>query len=113
MEREGRALMHQPRFGKEGVNVNFVEPGLQSREISVRTYERGVEAETYSCGTGATAAAISAYYHHKSDHLTYTVKTVGGILNVTFESQHYHIFSSVYLTGPVSHVYDGEVEIRS
>ncbi len=110
---EGKAVRYQSRFGKEGVNVNFVEPGLQTREISVRTYERGVEAETYSCGTGAAAAAISAYYHYRSDNLSYNVRTLGGILNVTFESHHHQLFSDVYLTGPVSHVYDGVVAIRA
>lgn len=112
MNVEGREIRNQARFGKNGVNVNFVEKGGSSNRISVRTFERGVEAETFSCGTGVTAAAISSYFHFKSDILSYSVKTKGGKLNVTFKAQHHNHFTDIYLTGPVSKVYDGSIKIN-
>jgi diaminopimelate epimerase len=112
VEQAGREIRHQSRFGKKGVNVNFVEQGGSSNRISVRTFERGVEAETYSCGTGVTAAAICSYYHFKTDIFSYSVRTRGGKLNVTFKTQHHNQYTDVYLTGPASHVYDGSIEVN-
>ncbi len=111
VEVEGREIRNQARFGKEGVNVNFVEVSGSSNRISVRTYERGVEAETYSCGTGVTAAAICSYYHFKTDIFSYHVHTLGGNLNVSFKSRHHTHFTDIHLTGAASHVYDGSIEI--
>jgi diaminopimelate epimerase len=111
VEAEGREIRHQSRFGKGGVNVNFVEAQRESNRISVRTYERGVERETFSCGTGVTASAICAYYHFKTDIFSYHVYTRGGNLNVTFRADHHHTFRDVCLTGPVSHVFDGTLEV--
>jgi diaminopimelate epimerase len=111
VEREGAEIRHQERFGKGGVNVNFVELGPATDEITVRTFERGVEGETWSCGTGAVAAAITAFFHSGSDILSYGVNTRGGKLNVTFKSQGNQQFTEIYLTGPASHVYDGTIDI--
>ena len=113
VETEGRAIRHHARFGREGTNVNFVEPGPNDGEILVRTFERGVEAETLSCGTGVTASAISAFCHFETDILSYRITTRGGVLKVSFETKDRIRFSPVWLTGPASHVFDGEVEIRS
>jgi len=112
VELEGREIRNQSRFGKGGVNVNFVEKGASSSRLSVRTFERGVEAETFSCGTGVTAAAICSYFHFKSDNFSYNIKTRGGNLNVSFHAQHHTQFTDIYLTGPASHVYDGSIEIN-
>jgi len=108
---EGREIRKQKRFGKRGVNVNFVEEGGGPNRISVRTYERGVEDETFSCGTGVAAAAISAYFHFRTDILSYHVTTRGGNLHVSFKSQYHNKFSDIYLTGPAAHVFDGMIEI--
>jgi diaminopimelate epimerase len=108
---EGREIRMQGRFGDRGINVNFVETGSSPNRISVRTYERGVESETYSCGTGVAAAAICAYYHFKSDIFSYHVHTRGGNLNVAFKEQHHTSFRDVHLTGPALHVYDGTIEV--
>lgn len=108
---EGADIRNQSRFGKDGINVNFVERIGHSNKISVRTYERGVEAETFSCGTGVTAAAICSYLHYKTDNLSYHVRTRGGNLNVSFKVQHHSNFTDVFLTGPVAHVFDGSIEI--
>jgi len=113
VETEGKEIRHQSRFGKGGVNVNFLERRSGSNKISVRTFERGVEAETYSCGTGVTAAAICTYYHDKTDISSYHITTPGGKLNVSFKAQHHSHFTDIYLTGPAVHVYDGEIEISS
>jgi len=111
VETEGREIRNQSRFGRGGVNVNFIEAGRDSNRIAVRTYERGVESETLSCGTGVTASAICAYYHFKSDILSYHIHTMGGNLNVSFRADHHTSFTDIYLTGPVSHVFDGSLDI--
>jgi diaminopimelate epimerase len=108
---EGSEIRNQRRFGKHGVNVNFVERSGDLNRISVRTFERGVENETLSCGTGVAAAAICSYFHYKSDILSYHISTPGGNLNVSFRSQYHNQFSDIYLTGPAAHVYDGSIEI--
>jgi diaminopimelate epimerase len=111
VEQAGREIRNQSRFGLKGVNVNFIEAEGNSNRISVRTYERGVEAETYSCGTGVAAAAICSYFHFKSDIFSYHIRTPGGNLNVTFSAQHHTHFTDIFLTGGASHVYDGSIEI--
>jgi len=111
VDREGAEIRHQLRFGKGGVNVNFVELGPATDEITVRTFERGVEGETWSCGTGVAAAAISASFHTGTDNLSYEVLTRGGKLNVSFKSSANQHFTEIYLTGPASHVYDGTIDI--
>ena len=111
MDREGAEIRHQLRFGQGGVNVNFVEPGPAPGQITVRTFERGVEGETWSCGTGVAAAAISSCFHSRSDNFSYDVQTRGGKLNITFKSPRHQHFTEIYLTGPASHVYDGSIEI--
>jgi diaminopimelate epimerase len=111
VEREGSRIRHQERFGKGGVNVNFVEPGNRSHRISVRTFERGVEGETWSCGTGVAAAAITSCFHSASDKKSYDVQTRGGRLNVEFQYSGGQHFTEIYLTGPASHVYDGSIDI--
>ena len=60
INRLGPAIRHHPLFAPEGVNVNFVKMGSDGA-FRVRTYERGVEAETYACGTGAAAVALTAH----------------------------------------------------
>jgi len=59
LEPRGRALRSDPALGPDGANVNFVSPRSSPSEWSMRTYERGVEAETLACGTGAVAAACA------------------------------------------------------
>ena len=111
VEFEGKELRHQQRFGEGGVNVNFVEAGKHPDQISVRTFERGVEAETFSCGTGVSAAAICAHIHNVSDILTYQIHTRGGVLHVSFKESEKGWFKEVYLTGPATRVYNGTIQI--
>ena len=74
---EGKAIRYNDRFKTAGINVNFVE--FQQEHLFVRTYERGVENETYSCGTGVTAAAIATHLHKTGEHIV-SIKTLGGAL---------------------------------
>lgn len=112
VDQEGREIRMQSRFGKSGVNVNFVEPGGSTNRISVRTFERGVENETYSCGTGVTAAALCSYFHDKSDIFSYHIHTLGGNLNVSFRARHHTQFTDIHLTGPALKVYEGSIEVK-
>jgi len=107
----GRKIRNEERFKPGGVNVNFVKLVPGTDKIRVRTYERGVENETLSCGTGVTASAISSYIHKKSDILSYHVMTPGGELHVSFKPGPGFHFSEIYLTGPVAHVFDGEINL--
>lgn len=111
VEQEGAEIRHESRFGRGGINVNFVEQGDAPGEINVRTFERGVEGETWSCGTGVTASAISTCFSAGSDNQSYAVQTRGGKLEVSFKRKGKKQFTEVYLTGPALHVYDGTIDI--
>ncbi len=94
----------------EGTNVNFVQPGRQ--EIAVRTFERGVEAETLSCGTGVTASAIATFLHSEQLPGTIPVNTRGGKLQVEFKFNNQEKnFREIYLTGPVTEVFSGTITL--
>ena len=105
----GREIRYSAEFSPEGTNVNFVE--FQDDKLFVRTYERGVENETLSCGTGVTASAISASIYSDSDKNSYDIITKGGYLNVSFKKQDSNTFSDVWLTGPATFVFTGEIDI--
>ena len=95
---EGRRLRHHPAMGREGANVDFVE--LQpDGTMKVRTYERGVEGETWSCGTGVTACAIVTGHEQ--------IATAGGTFRVTY-TETSMAYTQVQLTGPVSFNFKGE-----
>lgn len=101
---EGSAIRYDNRFKPEGVNVNWfsMTPGL----INVRTYEKGVENETLSCGTGVTAAAlIAGLLTLEGD---WTVETKGGGLHVSFQINEDN-FTNIILSGPAKLVFTGEI----
>jgi diaminopimelate epimerase len=101
------AIRYNDRFKAEGINVNFVRYG--SGELWMRTYERGVEAETLSCGTGVTAAALSLAIRNQS-LTTVDVHTKGGALRVKFERTSSGGFEDIWLCGPAEIVFSGEIE---
>jgi diaminopimelate epimerase len=105
---EGAAIRYSNRFSKEGINVNFVRMG--EGELWMRTYERGVEAETLSCGTGVTAAALSlaALQPEVSEVL---VHTRGGDLKVKLDRTPEGSFQDVWLCGPAKAVFQGIIEL--
>tara|TARA_Y100000991_G_scaffold135095_1_gene101787 strand:+ start:93 stop:866 length:774 start_codon:yes stop_codon:yes gene_type:complete len=101
----GREIRNSEMFIDEGINVNFVEV-VDSNTFSIRTYERGVENETFSCGTGATATAISMHAIKKTDDLTVNINTNGGKLIVNFKNIG-NIYNDIWLCGPSSYVFEG------
>lgn len=105
---EGKFIRNKEAYKKAGTNVNFVE--LQpNNTIFVRTYERGVEAETLSCGTGVTASALVA--SHRGYSSPVQVKTLGGNLEVSFQKSEDGGFREVYLSGPAMEVYEGSIRV--
>ena len=104
---EGRKIRYAKRFTQKGVNVNFLEV-LAKNKLRIKTYERGVEAETWSCGTGCTAAAIS--WGLKTGANEVCLEAVGGELKVSFTKVG-DIFRNIYLTGPANAVYAGEITL--
>ena len=105
---EGKKIRYGGLFHKEGVNVNFIQVKSEN-EIYVRTYERGVEDETLSCGTGVTASAIAAGFNGVNDNVK--IETPGGTLNVSYDKNDDGTFTKVVLSGPAVMVYEGEIEI--
>lgn len=102
---EGRRIRNQV-YGKPGANVNFVEV-LDATRVKVRTYERGVEDETLSCGTGVTAVAIAMHATGKTQKSSVEIVTPGGELVVDFR----HVengYTDVWLTGPAQSVFKGK-----
>jgi diaminopimelate epimerase len=106
--RPGRELRFDPRFSPGGTNVDFAE--LKGRSLFVRTYERGVEAETLSCGTGVTASAMAAAFIGQNTYNSYDVTTQGGLLKVSFTRSERN-FSNVWLEGPATFVFDGKISL--
>jgi len=106
--RKGMEIRYSSDFAKEGINVNFVE---QKRvdEIIVRTYERGVEDETLSCGTGVTASAL-ACYHNEMGYNDVRVVTKGGRLRVEFDRIGENTFENIWLCGPALKVFEGDIQ---
>jgi diaminopimelate epimerase len=107
---QGQLLRHDPCYAPGGSNVNFVEK-ISDNEIFVRTFERGVENETLSCGTGVTAAALvcGALTQQKSIQ----IRTLGGNLRVTFEGNAQEGFDNIWLIGPAQQVYAGQIQLPS
>jgi len=100
----GRVIRYSERFKAGGINVNFVE---KNEEVcGLRTYERGVEDETYSCGTGTVAAALSIALKYNLQHGPVELNTKGGKLNVHFDREG-DTFKNVWLEGPALKVAEG------
>ena len=103
----GKSIRYSEKYEKEGINVNLLE--LTEEGIRVATYERGVEDETLSCGTGVTACALVYSRLVKTDSNRVKVETKGGNLMVTWEMNG-HGFHHVFLIGPATFVYHGKIE---
>ena len=107
----GHEIRYSKEFAEKGINVNFVESTGED-SIFVRTYERGVENETLSCGTGVTAAALLSAHNEKGFN-TVRVKTLGGNLSVEFNKIDDQHFDNIWLCGPAELVYTGVIELDS
>lgn len=104
--KEGKEIRNSREFEEAGINVNFVEN--DARKIIVRTYERGVEDETFSCGTGVTAAAL-VFAHNDNGFNRIEVQTKGGFLAVEFDKTNEQHFENIWLCGPAAFVFKGDV----
>lgn len=106
---EGKAIRNNATYKKEGINVNFVED--KDDHLFVRTFERGVEDETYACGTGVTAVALAmAQRKQQSGHIETPVKVLGGDLRINFDYDGSR-FTNVFLCGPAEQVFEGDISI--
>ncbi len=105
---EGKAIRYNDLFKAKGVNVNFADES--DNQLFVRTYERGVEDETLSCGTGVTAAAIAFALKNDLKKDCIQIQTLGGNLKVSFEKEG-NVFKNVWLEGPAAFVFKGEIDI--
>ncbi len=105
-----KAIRYNETYKAEGINVNFVEI-INPLAIKVRTYERGVENETLSCGTGVTACAIalSKKLNFAPNNYTIETHTPGGILKINF-TQNQTTYTNVWLCGVATRVFEGEME---
>jgi diaminopimelate epimerase len=107
---KAKAIRYSEKFKEQGINVNFLKPEISA--LNIRTYERGVEDETLSCGTGVTAAVISEYIrdNHTSPSYARKVETQGGALAVSFDKTE-NGFENIYLIGPAVQVFEGEITL--
>ena len=114
---EGRRLRNFPEFDPDGINVDFVEI-RKDGSLFVRTYERGVENETLSCGTGVTAAALVLEQFNKpgvresGNQIVFNskIRTKGGILQVSFRMTENQV-TDIWLEGPVVSVFSGKIKL--
>lgn len=102
----GAAIRYGEPYGQEGTNVNFVE-NMGDNHLRMRTYERGVEDETLSCGTGATAVAISSYLKGWVNAPKVQLSVPGGELSVSFDVDG-TTYNNVVLAGPAMKVFNGD-----
>ena len=102
---EGRRIRQGAPYNEEGTNVNFVEQ-LDHDRFAIRTYERGVEDETLSCGTGATAVALAMHHGGLTQAEQLTIEVVGGALTLSFKKTAAG-YTDIRLQGPAEFVFDG------
>ena len=109
VRKEGAKLRYG-LYGEQGSNINFVDQAGEDI-FNVRTYERGVEDETFSCGTGVTAVALAMYHLGKTNSNSVKIVTPGGNLQVKFKS-HVNGYEQIWLIGPARLVFKGEIHVE-
>ena len=106
---DGKAIRYNDTYKADGINVNFVED--LTTHYFVRTYERGVEDETFACGTGATAVALAMAKHkNQTGNITTPIKVLGGNLTIRFNYDG-SVFSNIFLEGPATFVFEGDITL--
>ncbi|KQR69725.1 diaminopimelate epimerase [Pedobacter sp. Leaf176] len=104
----GKTIRNNATYADKGINVNFVED--KGDHLFVRTYERGVEDETFACGTGVTAVAMAmANYKNLTGHINTDIKVLGGDIKIEFDYDGEN-FTNVFLCGPAKLVFEGTVD---
>jgi diaminopimelate epimerase len=101
--KQAHAIRFSDQFKEKGINVNFIQQ--VDKDIKVRTYERGVEDETWSCGTGVVASAIASFLF--TGNSPAHIHTKGGLLQVSFQTEDKKQFTDVHLIGPAVKVFEG------
>ena len=105
----GKEIRNNATYKAQGINVNFVED--QGDHLFVRTFERGVEDETYACGTGVTAVALAmAKAQQQKGSLKTDIKVLGGDLRIEFDYDGEN-FSNIFLCGPAELVFEGDIKL--
>lgn len=109
----GRSIRYNDTYKALGINVNVAQR-LTDGELHVVTYERGVEDETLSCGTGVTACAIAAIRHYRDwhDKKSIPILTKGGKLVIKCKDNQHDGFSDIYLCGPATFVFEGQIDLQ-
>jgi len=108
VEKLGKEVRYLPEFAPDGTNVNFVD--VKKGALHIRTYERGVEAETLACGTGSVAAALICYVNHKLSVPIEIIPKSNEKLFVNFDVENSKV-KNLSLTGPAKVVFTGEIKI--
>jgi len=109
IEKEGAAIRYSNLYGNAGCNINFIEK-INENSFKLRTYERGVEGETLSCGTGATAAAIAMFHNSKTYENLLNIYVLGGKLQIKFDRINNN-YTNVFLIGEALQVFSGSIDI--
>lgn len=104
---KGASIRYGAPYNEEGANVNFVKK-ISDTTFRVRTYERGVEGETLSCGTGVTAVAIAMHALNETVSNSIDLNVEGGTLKVSFDVENDN-YKNVWLIGPAKYVFEGEI----
>lgn len=108
VKKEGAKIRYSKLYTKEGSNINFVAQRAENT-FAIRTYERGVEDETLSCGTGATAVAIAMHHTGKTTADEVSIKVLGGDLKVSFDKS--EKYNNINLAGRADFVFKGSIDL--
>jgi diaminopimelate epimerase len=108
----GKSIRNSKNYKADGINVNLIK-GISSSKIEIASYERGVEDETLSCGTGATACALVWDKIQNSGSNFVDVKVKGGELKIEFKRDNYDGYENIFLSGPANFIYSGEIDITN
>ena len=108
IKEQGSAIRYSDLYKEAGCNINFIQK-KNDNTFAIRTYERGVEDETLSCGTGVTAAALAMHYIGETEKNHVKLETQGGSLEVSFKKTD-NGFQDIWLIGPATQVFKGEIE---
>ncbi len=108
--KEGKKIRDSLVYQRDGINVNFVQQ--ENQGYFVRTYERGVEDETFACGTGVTAVALAmAKKNNLRGEVTMPIRVLGGSLIIRFHATQTE-FTNIFLEGPATFVFQGMIDLK-